>query len=148
MDSEVLGIQHSESYLPHPTSGGYGYFELESTHDWHRIPQAEALLRTVELINDVYYSTMWQSIEAQYTDLRDQYVAIREAMAPLRLSKRELFMLSLRKIRHDQALLWSDLRESWHEISLGAQSAIIALLVLGIMLVLNRIVSVGFSKSR
>lgn len=43
-----------------------------------------------------------------FATLREQFTAMQQAMAPVRLNKTDLFWLSLRKARHDIALMLSD----------------------------------------
>lgn len=72
---------------------------------------------------------MLEALYSQYDALRDQFAAIRIAMAPVRLTNSELLQLSLRKISHDLTLAFSDLSPTARYTVLAIPVLIIAIVL-------------------
>lgn len=93
---------------------------------------------------------MWGPITEQYAALREQYMVIREVMAPLRLTRWELVQLSLRKAHRDQTIWWSELVRNFSRISDSKPfsiSATVIVMLVGVYM-LDRVMSYSTSLSR
>lgn len=82
---------------------------------------------------------MWLRLQQSWVILQEQYAAVRDAVAPVRLTKSELFFLSLRKLRHDLLGLF-DMKRNRQEMPPASMYAVIAVILgLTIAFVIDKI---------
>ncbi|KAI0975796.1 cytochrome P450 [Xylaria arbuscula] len=91
---------------------------------------------------------MWQYLEGFAATARDQYIAAKSGMGPLRLSKSEICILMLRKTWHDLVLLQSDFWEDLSHQSPITRSLIAGAVLFFVMLLLDHVRSKKSSLAR